>query len=114
MTSQPLKNPYPKLVRDRIPEIITATGELAETHVADYPEYLRYLLAKLVEEATELQAAPDEAHQKEELADVREVLSALQAALQFDETELQAIQTAKAEARGGFEARIILDSVSKA
>jgi predicted house-cleaning noncanonical NTP pyrophosphatase (MazG superfamily) len=109
-TDLPIENQYPKLVRDKIPEIIQAQGKTAKTHVADEQEYVEFLLSKLAEEATELKEAESAEHQKEEIADVREVLTALQATLGFAEDDIQAIQISKVKERGGFTDRIILES----
>lgn len=108
-TSLPIENQYPKLVRNKIPVIIERDGQIATTHIAEHAEYVRFLLAKLIEEASELRDAGSPDHQKEEIADVREVLGAIQNALGFSENELQEIQASKSEGRGGFEGRIILD-----
>ena len=109
-TDLAIENAYPKLVRDKIPQMIERDGKVARTHIAELDEYIRYLLAKFVEEATELKEAGSFDHQKEELADVREVLSTIQGALGITEQEIQEIQTSKANERGGFGGRIILDS----
>lgn len=44
---------YNKLVRDRIPEIIEASGKTCKTMILDDVEYLRMLDAKLDEELAE-------------------------------------------------------------
>lgn len=105
-----IERQYPKLVRDRIPEMIERDGKVAVTHIAGQKEYVDFLLSKLVEEASELKEASSSDHQKEEIADVREVLAALQDALGFSQGEIQEVQTSKAEERAGFSGRIILDS----
>lgn len=109
-TDLAIENQYPKLVRDRIPEIVERNGQSAPTHIAEKEEYIQHLLAKLVEEATELKHAVGVDHQKEEMADVREVLETLREALEFAEHEIQAVQTSKAAERGGFRGRIIMDA----
>lgn len=109
-TDLAIENEYPKLVRDRIPEIVERNGQSAPTHIAEQDEYIQYLLAKLIEEATELKEAEGLDHRKEEMADVREVLEALQEALGFAEQEIQEVQTSKAAERGGFKGRIIMDA----
>ena len=63
-----------KLVRDRIPEIIEASGGQATTRLLDQAERLPALLAKLQEESVELRTATSPAEQREVLADVLEVL----------------------------------------
>ena len=104
-----IENQYPKLVRDKIPTMIERDGRIATTHIAESAEYVNFLLAKLIEEASELNNAESPDHQKEEIVDVMEVLGALQNALGFSEDELKEIQASKFDERGGFEGRIILD-----
>ncbi len=108
-TDIPIENQYPKLVRDRIPELIQRDGKKAITHIAETNEYISFLLAKLIEESTELQEAEDFDHQKEEIADVREVLAALLNALEISEEDIAGVQASKADERGGFTGRIILN-----
>ncbi len=70
-----IENQYPKLVRDKIPEIVEARGKKVDIRVvSDDAEYLGFLLSKLIEEATELAQAKTSDNQLEELADVMEVL----------------------------------------
>lgn len=47
---------YYKLVRDKIPEIIRANGEVPVTRTLDEEEYLRELIKKLKEETAEFAA----------------------------------------------------------
>ena len=62
---------YNKLVRDRIPDIITAAGSEPATRILDQESFRAALRVKLVEEAHEAQAASDE-QLASELADVLE------------------------------------------
>lgn len=89
--------------------MIKRDGKTAITHIAESEEYIRFLLAKVVEEANELRNAEDTDHEREELADVQEVLDALKAARGYSDDEIAAIQKSKADERGGFSKRIILD-----
>jgi predicted house-cleaning noncanonical NTP pyrophosphatase (MazG superfamily) len=110
----PIENRYPKLVRDKIPQMIENDGKSVETHIAGDKEYLHYLLMKLVEEATELQEAASPDHKREELADVREVLDAIQHTLGFSDDEIDKVQSSKRSERGGFKDKVILDSLPSA
>jgi flagellar basal body-associated protein FliL len=58
---------YNKLVRDRIPEIIQASGKNACIRKADEAEYKHLLRQKLLEEINEFM----ESGSSEELADIR-------------------------------------------
>ena len=98
---------YRKLVRDRIPEIIKASGKVCTTEVLSDSEYLRMLDAKLDEELAEY-------HQDqniEELADLLEVLHAVTIARGYSLEDLERVRAEKAAKRGGFEKRILLKDV---
>ncbi|QIK76169.1 nucleoside triphosphate pyrophosphohydrolase [Nocardioides piscis] len=97
-----------KLVRDKIPEIIRASGTDPDCRVLEADEYLPSLFAKLFEESEELRAAP-RAHQLDELADVYEVLRALAAATNHSMSDIELAAQRKRAERGGFEDRIWLE-----
>jgi predicted house-cleaning noncanonical NTP pyrophosphatase (MazG superfamily) len=92
-----------KLVRDKIPEIIRAAGQVAVVHTADPTEFQVLLRQKLTEEVDEFLISQE----PEELADILEVLYALAASLGLDAAELEALRQAKAELRGGFAKRVV-------
>ena len=96
---------YHKLVRDKIPEIIKAKGEMAMTHIADDAEYGIKLYEKLEEEVAEY--LKDES--VGEIADILEVIDAIAEYKGFSQEEILATKQKKAENRGRFEQRIILD-----
>jgi len=98
---------YNKLVRDKIPERIRSRGQIAVTHIADDAEYERKLKEKLREEVEEF----DKSGSLEELADIVEVLEAILAHHGWSWEELHALKQKKAEERGKFQKRIILDEV---
>ena len=98
---------YNKLVRDKIPEIIEASGKTCETEILSDEEYLQMLDTKLDEELAEY-------HQEqyiEELADLLEVLYATAKARGYSIEELEQVRVEKQKARGGFEGKILLKSV---
>ena len=75
----------PKLVRDRIPELIAADGRFAEIEVLDGAECTKALIDKLAEETAELATelgvpAPAASRVVAELADLVEVVRAIAAA----------------------------------
>ena len=91
-----------KLVRDKIPQIIEASGETPITRILERDEYLACLEAKLDEEVREFH----ESKEPEELADILEVVYALAEAYGCSREQLLDIYTKKNAARGGFEKRI--------
>jgi predicted house-cleaning noncanonical NTP pyrophosphatase (MazG superfamily) len=93
-----------KLVRDRIPEIVQATGRRPETRVANPGEHAALLRAKLYEEAGEYTASGDPA----ELSDLLEVIHALGALHGLTPGELEEGRATKAAERGGFTNRLVL------
>jgi predicted house-cleaning noncanonical NTP pyrophosphatase (MazG superfamily) len=96
-----------KLVRDKIPHVVAAGGEVAKiSHLAP-EELVAALKIKLVEEAFEARdaAASDLVH---ELADVLEVVDALTEVSQISRKELQKVRQMKRARRGGFKRGVVL------
>ena len=100
---------YHKLVRDRIPEIIEASGKTCITEVLSDEDYLRMIDAKMDEELAEY-------HQDqsiEELADLLEVIYAAVTARGYTIEQLERVRVQKAEKRGGFRKKILLLEVTE-
>ena len=104
-----MKQQYDKLVRDRIPEIICASGKVCTTEVLSDREYLQKLQEKLDEEVAEYR----ESGNHEELADILEVVYALAVATGCSEEALNAIRQDKVQTRGSFSQKILLHAVEK-
>ena len=98
---------YHKLVRDRIPEIIEKDGKTCVCSELSQDDYITMLDQKLNEELAEYQ----ESKSMEELADLLEVMSAVAAARGSSLDEVEKIRFRKKEKRGGFEKRILLETV---
>jgi predicted house-cleaning noncanonical NTP pyrophosphatase (MazG superfamily) len=98
---------YNKLVRDKIPQIIEASGSKCEIRVADKDEHYELLEEKLKEEVGEFL----EDKNIEELADVMEVLFGLAESLGYSQEDLVGKMEEKREERGGFKDGIVLESV---
>lgn len=98
------KQESPKLVRDKIPDIIRANGEEPLTRILDDDEYLIELTKKLQEECDEFKADLS----LEELADIQEVVFALADQI-GSRSELETVRSDKSIKRGGFTKRIMLE-----
>lgn len=105
---------YNKLVRDRIPEIITKQGLTLTTRILEADEYLTELRTKLQEETNEFLTAESSSEAIEELADMLEVIHALAERHGASVQELERIRADKADKRGGFRDRIYLIEVEDA
>ena len=95
---------YDKLVRDRIPEIIEASGSKCEVEVVSDKVALEYLYKKLGEEVEELLIDKN----LDEIADVMEVLFAIGKKYGYSENEVLGRRSEKKDSRGGFEDNLIL------
>ena len=84
---------------------MTGKGGTPITHIAGDEEYWLKIKEKLQEEVNEFMAAES----IEELADVLEVIEAIKSFKQFNEAELQKVKDKKAEERGKFKDKIILE-----
>ena len=95
---------YNKLVRDRIPEIIEASGSTCVTEILSNEDYLRMIDAKLDEELAEYHRDQN----LEELADLMEVIYAAAEARGYTREELEQVRRKKAAERGEFRKRLLL------
>lgn len=100
---------YSKLVRDRIPEIIEASGKTCVIEILSDEEYLRMVDAKLDEELAEYHKDQN----LEELADLMEVIYAATIARGYTLEQLEQVRAEKAAKRGGFAERILLKEVNE-
>ncbi len=96
---------YNKLVRDKIPQITREKGQIPLTHIAEDSEYFNKLKEKLREEVEEYL----EKENHEELADILEVVHAICDHKKISIHELESLRKKKAEERGAFKDKIILE-----
>ncbi|USK42339.1 nucleoside triphosphate pyrophosphohydrolase [Cytobacillus oceanisediminis] len=102
---------YNKLVRDRIPEVITRNGKKCSTRILDNEEYIKELKKKSFEELEEYVKAQTDEEAIEELADILEILHALADVHGSTMREVDVIRKSKAEKRGGFQDKVFLIKV---
>lgn len=98
---------YNKLVRDNILEIIADNHQEFTCHIAIDNEYKMKLLEKLQEEVQEF----IEAKNMEEMSDIFEVIEHIIIAFNLNKKDILEIKNKKAETRGKFNKKIILESV---
>lgn len=102
---------YNKLVRDRIPEVITRNGKKFSTRILDSEEYIEELKKKSFEELEEYVKAQNDEEAIEELADILEILHALANVHGSTIREVDEIRKSKAEEKGGFRDKVFLIEV---
>lgn len=96
---------YNKLVRDKIPEIMSNNGAIPVIRELDEKEYLLELNKKLQEETLEYL----ESGSIEELADIEEVLLAILKVKNVTKEEFEEVRKTKVLKRGSFDNRIFLE-----
>ena len=95
---------YDKLIRDRIPEIIEASGSKCEVEVVSDEVALEYLYKKLGEEVDELLSDKN----LDEIADIMEVLFAIGKKFGYSENDVLGRRNEKRDSRGCFDDNLIL------
>lgn len=100
-----------KLVRDRIPELMSEPGNVLEVLTLDHKAHISALKEKLREEVEEVFNAKTREQIIEEIADVAEVLDALALKLSIKKSEIEALKRAKSIRKGGFDRGIFVKTV---
>ena len=101
---------YPKLIRDKIPEQISARGAKPVLRTASEDEMISLLKQKLNEEVNEFCASLI----VEELADIIEVVRALANSIGSNYEALEKVRELKRQKNGGFEKRLVLERIVEA
>ncbi|KPL58399.1 nucleoside triphosphate pyrophosphohydrolase [Rossellomorea vietnamensis] len=102
---------YNKLVRDKIPEIIEATGKTFTTRILSEQEYLIELKNKSFEELEEYHDAENREEAIEELADLMEVVHAFAKSHDTSLVEIEDIRLKKCIKKGSFDKKVLLIGV---
>ncbi len=96
-----------KLVRDRIPEVIAASGRTAVTRQIHGAQLREQLFEKLTEEHAELLEKPE----LEEIADMMEVLLSIAQILGHNEEQALSVMRDKRAQLGGFDKGVYLTNM---
>jgi predicted house-cleaning noncanonical NTP pyrophosphatase (MazG superfamily) len=97
-----------KLVRDKVPAMISENDEIVKTRKVSPAELLPLLKAKAVEEANEFYWARTDQDNIEEMSDVLEVLRGVCKLYSLSLSDLEDIANRKRDKRGGFEDGVVL------
>ena len=108
-----MKNKYNKLVRDKIPDIIKANGEIPIYHTLNDNEYWLALLKKDTEELEEVKNATSKDEVLKELGDKLELIRAMAEYLGFTLDDIIKQANKKKETNGEFQKRLFLETVKK-
>ena len=100
---------YNKLVRDKIPQIISEKGDCPKVALLDDAQFEVMLNQKLQEEVAEY----FENYDVDELADIMEVIYALAQRKGVTKNDLEHIRANKFAERGGFNDKVLLIEVNR-
>ena len=105
---------YDKLVRDNIPDIIQANGEIPVIEILEKENLKRELIKKLLEEVREVELEHENKDElMKELSDVQEVIASIIENFDLDPVEIAKIKAERKITRGGFSKGIFLKTVNK-
>jgi len=102
---------FNKLVRDRIPNIIKASGKTPITKILNQEDYITELRKKCEEELQEYLSAKTNEESLEELADLLEIIHALTSIHGSSFEEIEKLRVEKAAKRGSFLDKVYLIEV---
>src|SRR4030042_6405133 len=104
---------YKKLIRDRIPEIITEKGKKSKTSELSNEKFITYLKRKVVEEARELMEAKTKEEIADEIADILELIDYIEREYGLMREEILKLKEKKKKERGGFDKKLFLEYVDE-
>jgi len=103
---------YAKLVRDKIPEFVLASGGKVSQKILSDKNYLIELKRKLIEEIEELAKAKKREDVLDELGDIQEVIDNILKTLKYNSQDLKEIQEKKNKKNGSFLKRIYINHIT--
>lgn len=108
-----VKKIYNKLVRDKIPEVISKNGDIAEFSVLNDKQFAKALKQKMIEEANELALANSEDEIINELSDIEELVLAICRNNGISKDTIENQRQKKFAKRGGFSKKLLLKFVEE-
>lgn len=108
-----LNSHLPKLIRDRVPEIMKEHQKSITYKLVSGSTYDQALRKKLIEETAELRDAKTQQEIIDQISDVLELIQTFVAFHTLDINEIKSHQKRKKEERGGYEKGVLLTSVEK-
>ena len=100
---------YNKAIRDKIPEIIRASGKDCDVKTLSDENFLIAMEEKLLEEVTEY----GESGSIIELADILEVVYRIASLKGVDKEDIESLRADKLKERGGFQKKLFLVQTTK-
>lgn len=94
-----VRHEYQKLVRDRVPEIIKASGRNCDYRTLSNAEVLLALQDKLLEKANNFAKNPTE----EEISDIMELMDAIVDKFGFEQMHIDYLKLKNRQAKGGYQ-----------
>ncbi len=100
---------YRKLIRDKVPAKMASLGVAFETRTLSTEEFRKALLRKIEEEAGGVQNAQNREELVSEIADVLDVIVAIQQLEGITDQELSAALMQNNEKKGGYDTKTYLE-----
>jgi predicted house-cleaning noncanonical NTP pyrophosphatase (MazG superfamily) len=104
---------YNKLIRDSIPEIITADNAIPKISILSDTQFTLALKQKVVEEAMELLETKSRDDVLNELSDILELVETILLDHKITKEEIEEKKLSKRNKRGGFTERLFLEYVDE-
>ncbi len=99
---------YNKVIRDKIPDRITAAGADYDARVLPRRAFEKELIKKVEEEASGMQQAKSKKELVSEIADVIDVIEEIKSIKKIPQRDIDAARAANLKRKGGFKKRLWL------
>ena len=99
-----MRREYTRLVRDKVPDIITHSGRRCEYRILSESEVILALQDKLIEKADKFSKRPSE----EEVSDIFELLDAIISKFGYEQMHIDYLKLKNREEKGGYDGNTYL------